>query len=130
MKLLDSMSISSLIIWTNTKFIWDNFLKESSFISVVENHASRNQVEPVLLDLMRSFVLEKLASALGRGGWLMFFCFVNVYICLYVCVPGCGHPWKSEDCIRSLGTGIMGGCKPPCGGCAPNWGSLQEQRVL
>lgn len=69
------MSNSSLIIWTDSKFIWDNFLEGSSFISVVENCASWNQVEPVLLDLIRSFVLEKLASVLGRGGLANIFLF-------------------------------------------------------
>lgn len=80
MKLSDSMSNSSLIIWTDSKFIWDNFLEGSSFISVVENRASWNQVEPVLLDLIRYFVLEKLASVLGRGG------LANIFLFLLMCI--------------------------------------------
>ena len=75
MKLSNSMSNSNLIIWTDSQFIWDNFLEGSSFISVVENRASWNQVEPVLLDLIRYFVLEKLASVLGRGGLTNIFLF-------------------------------------------------------
>jgi hypothetical protein len=50
------------------------------------------------------------------------------HICL---CPMCVQwPWRPEAPVRSPGTGVTNGCKPPCGGWELNPGPVEEQPVL
>jgi len=66
--------------------------------------------------------------------FMHFFSYVYECFYLYVCMhvhPVCA--WclrRSEEGIRSPGTGDKEGCEPPCGFWELNLGPLQEQQVL
>lgn len=53
------------------------------------------------------------------------------FACLYVCVPrACLVPWRPEEVLPSLQTGITVGSELPCRCWEPNSGLLEEQHVL
>lgn len=57
-----------------------------------------------------------------------FLTFILLYVCLHcMCVY---HMWSEEEEVKSLGTGVIGVCKPPCVCWEPKPDPLQEQQVL
>lgn len=48
---------------------------------------------------------------------------------LHACAPWM-YPQMSEEDDRFLGTGVTGGCKPPCGCWASNLGPVEEQLMF
>ena len=64
--------------------------------------------------------------------------FKRVYFILVSVLRACGHVYhvcawclrRSEDGIRSPGTGVKSGCESPCGCWVLKLGPLQEQHVL
>ena len=60
------------------------------------------------------------------------------YLFVYECLPACIYvyhihvwcPYKTEESVKSLGTRVMDGYKPPYGYWEPNLSPLQEPQVL
>ena len=44
----------------------------------------------------------------------LFKCINVLPACIYVYHMYAWYPWRSEESIRSLGTGVMNGCEPSC----------------
>ncbi|KAM7334546.1 hypothetical protein ACRRTK_007866 [Alexandromys fortis] len=60
----------------------------------------------------------------------IYFDFMCVFACMYMCTI-CGYcPQSSEGGIRSPATGVTDSCELPCGSRALNPGPLQEQPLL
>lgn len=55
---------------------------------------------------------------------------ICLHACMYVPHMCVWCPWKPEEGVRTLGTGITDGCEPLCGCREPKLCSLEEQQGL